>query len=254
MENEIRISVNSLDFKVFIDSISSISRENIVFNVHDNLIEAQVNASDNTIGMVSQIKILNELNGVNEIVSIKDITKFQKLLNLNNAETFSFKIVNNVVYYESPDRIKAKFVLLENSYGGQMKKGIIKALNESKSVCVFYLSKENVRNILQQSSFSDNTDKIYFYISEGDLMCEFSDKQISLSDSLTIKVCDNYSGYFSGEVVYNLSTFTKLYLSKNNIKFDVCQKSMGAKNIVFFIATIETENVVIKYLLSPLLK
>lgn len=108
----------------------------------------------------------------------------------------------------------------------------------------FTLTKEDFAKINKASTFTTETNKIYFYLDDGMVKCELTDKSRHNTDSFELQVGDNIEGNELKVLPVNFDNF-KL-VSADNVKVSVNNK-FGV-----LIIDIDQEPLKLRYILSSL--
>lgn len=192
---KIQLNTSVLNTKI----LKPISRivEDCILTVNKNQIESVAAVAGG--GIIIYVKY-NAITDIEEEVdlNIKDIGKLISVLNCIKGETINMDIEYNNIKYSSDD-FKFKFHLMEDGVISKPKisrknlENIDFQTSTSLNSKIFY-------DILKASSFIKSDDvKLYFYTKRSDdgqrgLYCELTNKNIINSDSISIKLCDNYDG------------------------------------------------------------
>lgn len=174
----------------FLSPISKLT-ENTVIKVRDNEITSLSSSSDGTLIVNCSYK---QANDVNETVflNIPDINKFIKVLSCVEASDIDVKFDNNNIQYKSK-QMGFKYHLLDD--------GIIDPpsvdINKIKKIDFpfrFQTEQNTINQLVKGSTFTTDTDKIYFYTEDDNVMASLTDKQRHNVDSYTQSVADSYKG------------------------------------------------------------
>lgn len=163
----INVTVSSKELQTFISSILNVDRSGVSLKFYHDFIEALVLSEDNSsVILYTKLNIL-EMTGMETeelVIHVKDLTKMQKLLDMNNGETFTFSIRDNHIYFEN-DMVKgAKFMLADRPSKTVNARVNVQWFNSFEKTSRMKISKPVVKSIIQCSSFTSNdANKVYVY-------------------------------------------------------------------------------------------
>lgn len=163
----INVTVSSKELQTFISSILNVDRSGVSLKFFPDFVEALVLSEDNSsVILYTKLNIL-EISGMETdelVIHVKDLTKMQKLLDMNNGETFTFSIRDNHIYFEN-DMVKgAKFMLADRPSKTVNARVNVQWFNSFEKTSRMKISKPVVKSIIQCSSFtSDDANKVYVY-------------------------------------------------------------------------------------------
>lgn len=161
-----KVTVSSKEFNTFILSILNVDRSGVSLKLYNDYIEALVLSEDNSsIILYTKLNIIEQCGVEDEmVIHIKDLTKFQRLLDMNDGETFTFTIKNNHVYFENNMVKGAKFMLADRPSRVVNAKVNVQWFNSFEKTSRMTISKGAIKKIIQCSSFtSDDANKVYLY-------------------------------------------------------------------------------------------
>lgn len=161
-----KVTVSSKEFHTFILSILNVDRSGVSLKLHRDYIEALVLSEDNSsIILYTKLNIIEQCGVEDEmVIHIKDLTKFQRLLDMNDGETFTFMIKNNHVYFENSMVKGAKFMLADRPSRVVNAKVNVQWFNSFEKTSRMNIDKGTIKKIVQCSSFtSDDANKVYLY-------------------------------------------------------------------------------------------
>lgn len=187
----INVTVSSKELQTFISSILNVDRSGVSLKFFPEFVEALVLSEDNSsVILYTKLNIL-EISGMETdelVIHVKDLTKMQKLLDMNNGETFTFSIRDNHIYFEN-DMVKgAKFMLADRPSKTVNARVNVQWFNGFEKTSRMKISKPIVKSIIQCSSFtSDDANKVYVYqdvekryreVNEGETATHVYDEQL----------------------------------------------------------------------------
>lgn len=174
----------------FLGPISKLT-ENTVVKVRENDISSISSSSDGTLIVNCTIE---QQNDVQETVylNIPDINKLIKVLTCITEDNISLTFNNNNIEYKS-DSVGFKYHLLED--------GIIDPptvdLNKIKKIDFpfrFTTTQNTINQLIKGSTFTTETNKIYFSTEQGKVYGSLTDKQRHNVDCYTQLLSDQYRG------------------------------------------------------------
>ena len=250
-----KIKVASKEFQDTLVAISNVFRGGATLKVHKEYIEAIAASVDNSISICCKVRILNEedinLSNNEEFpLYVADLTKFIKLLTMNESETFEFEVKNNYVYFKSDKIHGAKFVLDDIPPQKLPVSATSKKFNSLVPKYEVELTKNQVKEIMQAASFADASDKIYFYQKDNALIAEFNDRTLDNISNISLKVSEEGTGTIEDKVIIAVDAFNSIITTSPTLKFGVI--GIAAKNVKFeaLLITISNNDSYIKYLFN----
>ena len=230
----------------FLKPINKVTERGVI-KINKNNATALVNESSSPLFLYCDTKINCKVeDGV--VLSIGDFQKLLKAINCIEEEEPTFEIKSNHLHYSSPN-LKFKYHLLED--------GVITAptfnlqkLEALKFDTTFSISKDVIKNIIRNSTFTSDSTKIYFYTQDEKVFCELNDRTISNLDMINMLVSDSFTGN-PLKTAFPLrldwfDNFTSLEFEEISVKYN------STNNVVIF--HIETKNTTLKYIVSTLTK
>lgn len=249
------VTVSSKEFQTFISSILNVDRNGVTLRFFKGFIEALVLSEDNSsIILYTKLNILN-VNGLDEEkleLHVKDLTKFQKLLDMNEGETFTFSIRDNHIYFEN-DMVKgAKFMLADRPSKTVNARVNVQWFNSFEKTSRMKISKPVIKSIIQCSSFtSDDANKVYVYQDGSKVVAEINDRTKNNLDNMSIYIGEIEDGQMEGKVILNVSTLSRLFLADEmTLETSFIGQGVSRTEIVFLSFT--NDNVSVRYLLNTL--
>ena len=188
----INVTVSSKELQTFISSILNVDRSGVSLKFFPDFVEALVLSEDNSsVILYTKLNIL-EISGMETdelVIHVKDLTKMQKLLDMNNGETFTFSIRDNHIYFEN-DMVKgAKFMLADRPSKTVNARVNVQWFNSFEKTSRMKISKPVVKSIIQCSSFtSDDANKVYVYQDGTKVVAEINDRTKNNLDNMSIYI------------------------------------------------------------------
>lgn len=214
--------------------------ENTVIKVRKNEYNTLSSSNDGTLIVNCSIA---QKNDVDETVylNIPDINKLVKVLSCIPDEDISLKFNNNNIEYKDGS-VGFKYHLLED--------GIIDPpsvdINKIKNIDFpfrFVMNDNSINQLIKGSTFTTETNKIYFSTEEGAVLGTLTDQQRSNVDSYTQKISDEYKGD-PLEVPLALSFETMRIIS--SIRFDSLKVNINPTlNVFLFQVDVENTKIVV---------
>ena len=175
----------------FLTPLSKLN-ESVVLQVGPETIHSLSSSSDGTLILYAVYDQSNSITDTPETLNIPDINKLVKVLSCINETDIEMDLDDNSINYKSSD-MGFKFHLLED--------GIITApsisidkINKLQYDSKFTLQYANVISLLKGSTFTTETDKIYFYTQENSVYGKLTDLDRHNVDVFTQKISDEFEG------------------------------------------------------------
>lgn len=166
--------------------------ENTVVKIKPEVISAVSASSDGTLIVNCTYKQLNEIDSDSISLNIPDINKLIKVLGCIGHEEIDLAFNNNNIEYRSGD-VGFKYHLLED--------GIIDPpsvdINKIKSIDFsfkFTIQHEDINRLVKGSTFTTDTNKIYFQTKDGKVYGTLTDNQRHNVDSYTQLLSESFIG------------------------------------------------------------
>lgn len=125
-------------------------------------------------------------------LNIPNLGRLSQILSCIETEDLELDYADNNISYSSKD-IRFKYHLLED--------GIISSppidIDKLKSIdynTAFEITRDSLMGLIKSSSFTADTDKIYFYTKDGIVYGELTDHQKHNSDSVTRALSNKFTG------------------------------------------------------------
>jgi len=143
---------------------------------------------------------------------IPDLKKLNRVLDCINSDEIELQVNQNNLEYKSPE-IKFKYHLFEDDFIAPPSVKPEKIMSFDTDF-TFELVKEDFSKINKASTFTTETNKIYFYLEDGMVKCELTDKARHNTDSFQLQVGKNIVGNELKNIPINFDNF-KLINSDN---------------------------------------
>ena len=188
------IQINLKDKNAFLNNfLSPIGKltENTVLRVGNDRIKAVSSSNDGTLIVSCSYTQDNKVDQTINL-NIPDINKLTKVLTCINENSVGLNFNNNNIEYSS-NTVGFKYHLLED--------GIIEPpsvdINKIKQIDFnfkFKVSYPVINSLIKGSTFTTETDKIYFKTDETGVLATLTDEQRHNVDSYTQHISDKFTG------------------------------------------------------------
>ena len=146
-------------------------------------IESLVASADNTLILYSEFTSKSDLE---DSLNIPDIKKLSRVVDTIPSNDIEFKINSNNLEYKG-NGIKFKYHLFDEGFLSKPNVNLDK-INAFKFDVNFSIDKNMLNQIFKGSTFASETNKIYFYTEDGELMAELTDRARHNTDNFTIAI------------------------------------------------------------------
>jgi len=180
-EKKLKIE-NRVEFLKYLDSLSKIN-ESAILTIKKDKIESLVASADNTLILYSEF---TSKSGLEDILNIPDIKKLSRVVDTIPSNEIEFKINSNNLEYKGHG-IKFKYHLFDEGFLSKPNVNLDK-INAFKFDVRFSVDKNMLNQIFKGSTFASETNKIYFYTEDGQLMAELTDRARHNTDNFTIAI------------------------------------------------------------------
>jgi hypothetical protein len=180
-EKKLKIE-NRVEFLKYLDSLSKIN-ESAILTIKKDKIESLVASADNTLILYSEF---TSKSGLEDVLNIPDIKKLSRVVDTIPSNEIEFKINSNNLEYKGHG-IKFKYHLFDEGFLSKPNVNLDK-INAFKFDVRFSVDKNMLNQIFKGSTFASETNKIYFYTEDGQLMAELTDRARHNTDNFTIAI------------------------------------------------------------------
>tara|TARA_R110002012_G_scaffold114093_1_gene260667 strand:+ start:222 stop:944 length:723 start_codon:yes stop_codon:yes gene_type:complete len=238
MEKLLKVE-NKSEFLKFLDAISKINDSGVILDIKEDKITSLVSSIDSTLILHSELKA--DI-GFTNTLNIPDVKKLRNVLDTIEQDVLDLTINTNNIQY-SGKGVKFKYHLYEEGFITRPNINLDKISKFTFDV-VFALDRATLQRLFKGSTFASETNKIYFYTEDGNLMAELTDRSRHNTDNFTISL---------GEVDFKLDPIPlnldniRLLTGINN-EFEV--KINTEYGVVVF--DIEDKDIKLKYIISAL--
>lgn len=256
-----KITVSAQEFDTFISAITTLNRVNgASITIHRDYLDTIMMDEHNAeVIMYARVNILNPdetgLDGDEiRVINIPNLSKFERLLSMNEKETFTFQVVNNSIVYKGTYVKGAKFILNENPPKPISKHITLDWFKQFKTHFKCSLSKQNIKQIIQCAAFTgleSSPTKAYFYTDNDNLCVELNDRKQVNVDNMTLNLTSEFEGTIT-KIPIKASTLTLVTCDSSNITFEAASISQGSVSYEVLLLTVENDNVYLKYMLNAI--
>lgn len=148
-------------------------------------------SGDNTIVIFSTY---NQKNDIEQVINlnIPDLNRLSRTIGCIRDKDIDLEVDSNCIKYSSSN-VRFKYHLLEDGIIAVPSVSIDK-IKKLDFKYTFNLHKNDVLSLIKGSSLVTDVDKLYFYVEQGGVYAEITDKETSNTDSYTQKIADEYKG------------------------------------------------------------
>ena len=237
MEKELKL-LKKGEFLTFLDTVSKIS-DSAIFNVKKDKLTSLVSSIDNTLILYSEYIIPSQFE---DTLNVPDVKKLSRVLDTLNSDEVNLTINSNNIQYSGSD-VKFKYHLFEEGFLAPPNLNLEK-INAFKFDIEFNLDKLTLQQIFKGSTFTSETNKIYFYTEGEKLMAELTARARHNTDNFTISLGE--ANFTLDPTSVNFDNIRLLSIINNEFKVKVNTEY----GVVVF--EIEDSNIKLKYIISTL--
>ena len=237
MKKELKL-LKKGEFLTFLDTVSKIS-DSAIFNVKEDKLTSLVSSIDNTLILYSEYIIPSQFE---DTLNVPDVKKLSRVLDTLNSDEVNLTINSNNIEYSGSD-VKFKYHLFEEGFLAPPNLNLEK-INAFKFDIEFNLDKPTLQQIFKGSTFTSETNKIYFYTEGEKLMAELTDRARHNTDNFTISLGE--ANFTLDPTSVNFDNIRLLSIINNEFKVKVNTEY----GVVVF--EIEGSDIKLKYIISTL--
>lgn len=200
-----------------------------------------VSSADNTLILYACLKGVNEGD---HTLNVPDLNKLARVTECITEDEINFKLHSNHLDYSSKE-IKFKYHLFDDNFLSSPPIKVDKIKNFTTDFS-FDLSKDEFNKIIKGSTFTTDTNKLYFLKDGNDLCVELTDKARHNTDSFTFKVGSNIQGELTKQLPINFDNFVLI----NNIVDKVKVSINTTFSVLLF--DVEIDDLYCRYIISSL--
>ena len=241
MENlqERKLQIKNRDeFLKYLDSLSKIN-ESAILTIKKDKVESLVASPDNTLILYSEFASESDFE---DSINIPDLKKLSRVIDTIPSNDIEFKVNSNNLEYKG-NGIKFKYHLFEEGFLSKPNLNLDK-INSFEFDIKFSIDKNILNQIFKGSTFASETNKIYFYTENGQLMAELTDRARHNTDNFTLSL--GKADFKLEPIALNLDNLRLISLLNDDIRVKVNTEY----GVVVF--DIEENNIKLRYIISAL--
>jgi len=238
MPNQLKVT-NKSEFLKFLDAVSKINDHGVILDIEKGKVSSLVSSVDSTLILYSEY--VTDL-GFEDKLNVPDVKKLRHVIDTIEAEDIEIAINPNNLQYNGTD-VKFKYHLYEEGFITRPNINLDK-ISKFTSDVEFVIEKTSLHRIFKGSTFASETNKVYFYTENGQLMAELTDRSRHNTDNFTISL--GSADFNLDPIPVNLDNIRLLSIIDD--KFDV--KINTEFGVVIF--DIQNDGIKLKYIISAL--
>ena len=237
MEKQLKVTDKS-EFLRFLDATSKIS-DSVILEIKKEKVTSLVSSVDNTLILYSEYNAVSEIE---DTLNIPDVKKLYRVLDTVEGTNIDLNINANNIEYRGSD-IKFKYHLFEEGFLAKPSINLDK-INQFTYDLEFNLDKSTLQQIFKGSTFTSETNKIYFYTENGKLKAELTDRSRHNTDNFTLSIGDAKFDLEPTPVNFDNIRLLSIINDSFNVKINT------EYGVVVF--DIMRDNIKLKYIISAL--
>lgn len=237
MEKKLLIK-NPDEFLKFLDCNSKISDSSIL-EVTSDKISSLASSADNTLILHSEY---TADTGFNDTLNIPDLKKLYRVIDTIQSEDITLQVNSNNIEYNGSG-IKFKYHLFDEGFLSKPSLNLDK-INSFKFDITFTISKDIIQQVFKGSTFASETNKLYFYTDNGNIMAELTDRARHNTDKFSISL--GKADFNLKPIPVNFDNIRLLSIINNDITVNINTEY----GVIIF--DIEQSNIKLKYIISAL--
>jgi hypothetical protein len=230
---------NKGEFLRLLDAISKINDSGVILDLKKDKVSSLVSSIDSTLILHSEYKTNSEFENT---LNIPDVKKLRNVLDTIEDKNISLEINSNNIQYNG-NGVKFKYHLFEEGFITRPNINLDK-INKFTFDVEFTLDKPTLQRLFKGSTFASETNKIYFYTENNNLMAELTDRSRHNTDNFTLNL--GKADFSLNPIPVNLDNIRLLSIINN--EFNV--KVNTEYGVVVF--DIEDKDIKLKYIISAL--
>ena len=227
------------EYLKYLDTISKINDTGVIFDVKDDKLVSLVSSLDSTLILHSEYKSNFQFNTT---LNIPDVKKLRHVLDTIEEDNIDIEVNSNNLQY-SGNGVKFKYHLYEEGFITKPNINIDK-INKFKFDINFGLNKATIQRLFKGSTFASETNKIYFYTEDKNLMAELTDRARHNTDNFTLSL--GRVDFELEPIAVNLDNIRLISLLNDDIRVKINTEY----GVVVF--DIEETNIKLRYIISAL--
>lgn len=237
MEKKLLIK-NPDEFLKFLDCNSKISDSSIL-EVASDKISSLASSADNTLILHSEY---TADTGFDDTLNIPDLKKLYRVIDTIQSEDITLQVNTNNIEYNGSG-IKFKYHLFDEGFLSKPNLNLEK-INSFKFDVTFNINKDTIQQVFKGSTFASETNKLYFYTDNGNIMAELTDKARHNTDKFSISL--GKADFNLIPIPVNFDNIRLLSIINNDINVSINTEY----GVIIF--DIEQNNIKLKYIISAL--
>jgi|TARA_R110000824_G_scaffold280668_2_gene468762 hypothetical protein len=237
MEKKLLIK-NPDEFLKFLDCNSKISDSSIL-EVASDKISSLASSADNTLILHSEY---TADTGFDDTLNIPDLKKLYRVIDTIQSEDITLQVNTNNIEYNGSG-IKFKYHLFDEGFLSKPNLNLEK-INSFKFDVTFNINKDTIQQVFKGSTFASETNKLYFYTDNGNIMAELTDKARHNTDKFSISL--GKADFNLKPIPVNFDNIRLLSIINNDINVSINTEY----GVIIF--DIEQNNIKLKYIISAL--
>lgn len=231
----------------FLTPVSRVS-EKCVISLYKDHIQTLTTTSEGNPILYALLKTTCDLEDKNELIlNIPNINKLIRMFNCINSDEIELEINSNNIEYKSLN-MNFKYFLLEDGVIERTPVSVDK-ITALRFDSEFTIDKERMLDIIKGTGYSTDSKKIYFYMKDGNVHAELTDKEIENTNSVSYFIANNFSGTeIKKPILIDLEIFKMFFGIKENILVKI---STSPKIVMF---KFNSTDYALQYIVSPLVK
>jgi len=174
---------NKAEFLKLLDAISKINDSGVILDIKKDSISSLVASIDSTLILCSEYKTSSVFE---DTINVPDVKKLRNVLDTIEDSNILLEINSNNLQYKGSG-VKFKYHLFEEGFITKPSINLDK-INSFKFDVEFKLNKNTLQRLFKGSTFASETNKIYFYTEDGNLMAELTDRARHNTDNFTLSL------------------------------------------------------------------
>tara|TARA_A100001515_G_C4531511_1_gene197092 strand:- start:110 stop:832 length:723 start_codon:yes stop_codon:yes gene_type:complete len=227
------------EYLKYLDTVSKIIDTGVIFEIKENKLVSLASSLDSTLILHSEYT--SDFN-FSDTLNIPDVKKLRHVLDTIEEESIAIEVNNNNLQY-SGNGVKFKYHLYEEGFITKPNINIDK-INKFKFDVNFALNKATIQRLFKGSTFASETNKIYFYTENKNLMAELTDRARHNTDNFTLSL--GKVDFELEPIAVNLDNIRLISLLNDDIRVKINTEY----GVVVF--DIEENNIKLRYIISAL--
>jgi len=224
------------------------SNKGCIINIDPNSVNCLCNTKGGEVILNATLTTLTGLASAEQThLNIFDLRKFMKLLDCIPIDQITLNLNSNHLAYTSP-QISFKFHLMDD---GVIRKSVVNVEKINKLIfdTEFVISNTKLEETLRAASFTEDSNKIYLYCSNGEVYGDLTDKTKPNVDSVNIQLSKALLGNPFTNIPISLDVLRKFM----GIKFQDLNVKVNTQSKILLLE-LSNNNCILKYVATALVK